>query len=75
MQDIQIPVMTGFRCGNPEHEPQVAPKGSKLLCQGCVNDFLARNVGIMEEVQAEEAPKPVKLQGFAPPTVESDGTG
>lgn len=32
----------------------VAEKGQKVLCQNCVNEFLASKVGIMEELPAQE---------------------
>ena len=58
MQQKPIPVFARYVCPTCNGEG-VAEVGQKLLCQNCVNDFLAKNVGMMipvaetEEVQAE----------------------
>lgn len=66
--EIKIPELVVYTCKNPNHKQQVAEKGGQLLCSDCVNEFLARNVGMMEEV----TPKPqlvdagVYEPGFVP---------
>jgi reverse gyrase len=47
MRTIEIVTMTCPACGGTAE----AERGSKILCQTCVNGFLARNVGLMEEEQ------------------------
>ena len=64
-QEVKIPELVVYQCKNPNHKPQVAEKGGQLLCSDCVNEFLARNVGMMEEVR----PEPKLVEG----TVTSDG--
>lgn len=47
--EIEIPelVVLGCRtCGRKA----VSEKGSQMLCQHCVNEFLARNIGMMVPV-------------------------
>jgi len=41
----------------------VAEKGKQVICESCVNEFLARNVGIMQE---EELPAPTETGEFIP---------
>lgn len=36
-----------------------AERGAQMLCQSCVNEFLARNVGLMEEVDDRLGPDQV----------------
>ena len=49
-QEIKIPELAAFKCPSCS-KTTVAEKGSKILCQECVNLFLARNVGMMEEIE------------------------
>ena len=65
----EIPTLRIFECGNCG-ESQVAAEGSALLCQNCVNTFLARNVGLMTPV--EEAPQE---EMFGPPKAEVPEVG
>jgi len=44
-----IPKLVRYVCNNG-HPPTVAEAGGQYLCQNCVNEFLAKNVGFMEEV-------------------------
>ena len=73
--DVKVPELAVCRCGNPEHQPQVAEVGATLLCQNCVNDFLARHVGLMAQDRPQVVEAPQEPQGFHPPRVESGGTG
>ena len=75
MQDIKIPELAVYRCQDPNHQPQVAEKGATLLCQQCVNEFLARNVGLMAQDKPQVVEAPQEPQGFHPPRVEQGGTG
>ena len=52
-QEVKIPELVVYQCKNPNHKPAVAEKGGQMLCSDCVNEFLARNVGMMEEVRPE----------------------
>ena len=47
----------------------IAEAGQKLLCQECVNQFLAKNVGTMEQ-EIPEPPTPPHTTA-----VEGEGTG
>ena len=69
MSKTQIPQLAVYRCGSCGEET-VAAIGSQLLCQNCVNTFLARNVGVMEQVPPE-----VVETGGVTPGIERDGTG
>mgnify|MGYP001819240905 CR=1 FL=1 len=68
---IKIPELVAYTCMNPNHKDQVAEKGGQLLCSDCVNEFLARNVGMMSEV-SEVKQKPTVVpdnpvpEGFIP---------
>lgn len=48
-EEVKIPELAIYKCQNPSHKPVVAEKGGELLCTPCVNEFLARNVGMMQE--------------------------
>jgi hypothetical protein len=65
----QIPQLAVYRC-NGCGEETVAAVGSQMLCQNCVNQFLARNIGIMQPVPPE-----LVETGGVTPKVERDGTG
>ena len=57
MQDQQpIPQFTRYACGGCGKQA-VAQKGAQMLCETCVNTFLAKNVGMMREVPEPE-PEP-----------------
>ena len=73
MSEVQIPELTVYQCvacGNQT----VAEKGQQMLCNTCVNTFLARNVGLMEPGAEDRKPAPEPL-GVVPGGVEGDGTG
>ncbi len=65
MTDRQpIPVLVRVHCKSCGGE-SVVQKGQQVLCQNCVNAFLAKNIGLMEEEKEEpqfigagEAPLP-----------------
>ena len=48
-----LPVFVRLSCPTCGGEG-VAQKGSQVLCQNCVNAFLAKNVGLMEEVPEQD---------------------
>jgi DNA-directed RNA polymerase subunit RPC12/RpoP len=48
---IEVVTMKCATCGGTAE----AERGSKILCQTCVTEFLARNVGLMEEEKDVEA--------------------
>jgi hypothetical protein len=80
--DPKIPDLAVFECPGCGNKT-VAEKGSTLLCNNCVNAFLARNVGTMQEVPdgPAEIPQPdraevIVAQGdFAPPQVAEPAGG
>jgi hypothetical protein len=43
----------------------VAEKGNKVICETCVNEFLARNVGLMQPMQ-EDNTKPDMGENLPP---------
>ena len=53
---IEITEYQCNRCGKKAE----AEAGSKMLCQSCVNEFLAANVGMMVEVPEEAGPPQVE---------------
>lgn len=67
MQEVTIPTLTKYECPRCKRQA-VAEVDSQMLCQSCVNEFLARNVGMMQEVsdprQAEIVPLDQPTQGF-----------
>lgn len=67
-QEVKIPVMAHYKCPTCGASA-VAETGGQLLCQQCVNQFLARNVGMMEE---QVAPTREHLDALP---VEGGGTG
>lgn len=53
--EVRIPELAIYQCPRCERK-SVAEAGSQLLCQPCVNEFLARNVGMMQPVVENEMP-------------------
>lgn len=54
-EEIKIPELAVFECkacGNQKVEVREA----QMLCQNCVNEFLARNVGLMTIKQQKPSP-------------------
>lgn len=51
--EVRIPDLRVYRCPRCARKA-VSEVGSTLLCQPCVNEFLARNVGIMNEFIEED---------------------
>ena len=49
-EEVKIPTLAKFECPRCKRQA-VAEEGSQMLCQPCVNEFLARNVGMMEPVE------------------------
>lgn len=49
-EEVTIPTLAKFECPRCKRQA-VAEEGSQMLCQPCVNEFLARNVGMMEPVE------------------------
>ena len=82
---MKLPDLAIYQCTACGHE-QPAELGSQILCQNCVNKFLARNVGLMQAVPdnppaeaapehpAEEPPMPGPPIADVPP-VPGQGTG
>lgn len=56
-----IPTLAVFRCPTCGKQ-SVAESGNKIMCQECVNQFLAKNVGLMEELVAEPAEEQAPVQ-------------
>ena len=57
-----IPVFHRIQCPTCGRKG-VAEKGKQVICESCVNEFLARNVGIMQPMEesandGEFIPKP-----------------
>jgi hypothetical protein len=53
--EIKIPELEIYQCSNCKRKV-VAETGSQLLCDTCVKEFLARNIGLMipvEDTQSE----------------------
>jgi DNA-directed RNA polymerase subunit RPC12/RpoP len=44
-----IPKLVGYSCPTCG-KTAVAEQGRRLMCEGCVNSFLAKNVGFMTEI-------------------------
>jgi hypothetical protein len=63
-----IPTLVRYVCESG-HQPTIAEAGGQYLCQNCVNEFLAKNVGFMREL-----PEPINSPP-PPEGVEGDGTG
>jgi DNA-directed RNA polymerase subunit RPC12/RpoP len=59
--EVKIPVMAAYKCPTCGASA-VAETSAQLLCQQCVNQFLARNVGMMEEQRQ-------------PSLIDGEGTG
>jgi DNA-directed RNA polymerase subunit RPC12/RpoP len=64
-QEVKIPVMAHYKCPTCGASA-VAETGGQLLCQQCVNQFLARNVGMMEEQRPQPVPTAPPAGGFVP---------
>lgn len=69
-EDIKIPELVIYEC--ERGHKVVSQVDQTIVCQDCINDFLARNVGVMKPVVAEpphEAPSmqapPLPPQGVA----------
>ena len=63
-EEVTIPTLAKFECPRCKRQA-VAEEGSQMLCQPCVNEFLARNVGMMEPVMAEQ-PESETIQPLPP---------
>lgn len=69
-EEVTIPTLAKFECPRCKRQA-VAEEGSQMLCQPCVNEFLARNVGMMEPVNNETDDA---AQGIVPlPPVDTGG--
>lgn len=73
--EVTIPVLAKFECPRCKRQA-VAEEGSQMLCQPCVNEFLARNVGMMQPVTEPDERQGVipldDIGGFVP---DGHGTG
>lgn len=49
MSEQPIPVFIRIECPTCGRK-SVAEQGKQVICESCVNDFLARNVGLMRPV-------------------------
>ena len=52
-KEVTIPDLTIYQCGGCGRKT-VAEVGRQLLCDNCVNEFLARNIGVMQPVKEQE---------------------
>ena len=68
MAKREIPKLALFTCPTCKNET-VAAQGSRILCQDCVNTFLAKNVGLMIETEGDDDSIPLESG------VVSEGTG
>ena len=70
MPEVQQPIPEFERIMCPTcGRTSVAEKGTQSLCQNCVNEFLAKNVGLMQAVpEASNAPAPAPVGEFIPKT-------
>ena len=50
------------RCGRKA----VAEANAQMLCQNCVNEFLARNVGVMQPFEPEQKVVPLEGEHLSP---------
>jgi hypothetical protein len=82
-EEVTIPVLIKYECERG-HKPAVAEEGTQMMCQTCVNEFLARNVGLMKPMQEPSAeqgivPLPQEPTEIEPdaifPSIDGDGTG
>ena len=58
MSELRIPELIKFECPRCRKQA-VSEVGSQILCQSCVNEFLARNVGMMVPVAEDKPEQPV----------------
>lgn len=69
----EIPKLVRYVCDSCG-STSIQVEGAHILCQDCVNTFLARNVGLMQP----EQPKLETVKGGVVPSessVEGEGTG
>jgi len=64
-QPIPIPVFIRIICPTCGRKG-VAEEGKQVICETCVNEFLARNVGLMQPMTEEHQPAPTETGEFIP---------
>lgn len=76
--EVTIPVLEKFECPRCKRQA-VAEQGSQMLCQPCTNEFLARNVGMMQPVvdlgEQQVVPLTDPLEGTIERAALKDGVG